>query len=183
VRRSRRRTRTLTVFREAGRLVAVVPERLSTGQQNELIPPLVQRFLRSEAKRGLPQAGDQLSQHALELYRRYLQPLTGQDPPGFTVRWSSRQQRRWGSCSAWSGEIRLSDRLRTMPAWVSDYVLLHELAHLHQPNHSADFHRLLAGYPDCERAKAYLLGFQHGARIGEAGEPEFGEPEFGEDYF
>lgn len=176
MRRSRRRTRTLTVFREGGRLVAVVPERLSSSQQNELIPPLVQRFLRSEAKRGLPQAGDQLNEHALALYRRYLAPLTGQDPPGFHVSWSSRQQHRWGSCSAWSGEIRLSERLRTMPSWVTDYVLIHELAHLHQPNHSAEFHRLVASYPDRERAKAYLLGFQHGAGIGEV------EPEADEDY-
>lgn len=167
MRRSRRRTRTLTVFREAGRLVAVVPEGLSSRQQNELIPPLVQRFLRNEAKRSLPQGTEQLNQRALELYRRYLRPLTGEDPPGFTVTWSSRQQRRWGSCSSWSGQIRLSQRLQTMPAWVTDYVLVHELAHLHQPNHSAQFHRLVAGYPDAERAKAYLLGFQHGAAMPE----------------
>lgn len=172
MRRSRRRTRTLTVFREGGRLVAVVPEFLSTSRQEELIPPLVQRFLRSEAKRGLPLEGDSLNQHALDLYRRYLAPLTGQEPPGFTVSWSSRQQRRWGSCSAWTGEIRLSHRLRTMPGWVSDYVLVHELAHLHQPNHSAEFHRLLAGYPHCERAKAYLLGFQHGAGLEDSVEPD-----------
>ncbi|PFG16872.1 hypothetical protein ATK74_1427 [Propionicimonas paludicola] len=172
MRRSRRRTRTLTVFREGGRLVAVVPERISAREQNELIPPLVQRFLRREAKRGLPQAPDELNRRALELYRRYLRPLTGEDPPGFSVTWSSRQQHRWGSCSAWSGEIRLSARLQTMPSWVSDYVLLHELAHLHQPNHSAEFHRLLSGYPDRDRAKAYLLGYQHGAGMGESETPD-----------
>ncbi len=176
MRRSRRRTRTLTVFREGGRLVAVVPEFLSTSSQEELIPPLVRRFLRNEAKRGLPQATDQLSQRALELYRRYLQPLTGTEPPGFTVTWSRRQQHRWGSCSAWSGEIRLSERLRAMPLWVSDYVLIHELAHLHQPNHSAEFHALENAYPEAERAKAYLLGFQHGAGAPATDEPE-SEPE------
>lgn len=177
MRRSRRRTRTLTVFREGGRLVAVVPEFLSASSQDELIPPLVERFLRREAKRGLPQTADQLSARALALYRRYLQPLTGTEPPGFTVRWSSRQLRRWGSCSSWSGEIRLSSRLQAMPTWVSDYVLIHELAHLHQPNHSAQFHSLVAGYPDAERAKAYLLGFQHGA-----GMPEPDPSESEEDY-
>lgn len=177
MRRSRRRTRTLTVFREGGRLVAVVPEFLSTSSQEELIPPLVRRFLRNEAKRASPQDGDALTRHGLELYRRYLAPLTEAEPPGFSVSWSSRQQHRWGSCSSWSGQIRLSSRLQKMPAWVIDYVLIHELAHLHQPNHSAEFHRLVAGYPDHDRAKAFLLGVQHGA-----GMPEADSPDVDEDY-
>lgn len=65
-----------------------------------------------------------------------------------------------------SGHIRLSSRLRTMPLWVSDYVLLHELAHLFVPSHSDDFHRLLAGYPHLARAQAFLQGYQHAADAG-----------------
>jgi hypothetical protein len=44
-----------------------------------------------------------------------------------------------------------------MPAWVRDYVLVHELAHLVHPDHGADFWRLVAGYKHMERAKGYLL--------------------------
>ncbi len=59
---------------------------------------------------------------------------------GLTVaRVTVRSQRsRWGSCSR-DGNIALNWRLLQMPAEVSDYVLLHELMHLRQPNHSARF--------------------------------------------
>ena len=54
--------------------------------------------------------------------------------------------------------IRLSDRLQGMPGWVIDYVLLHELAHLIEPNHSARFWALLDPYPHTVRAKGFLEG-------------------------
>jgi predicted metal-dependent hydrolase len=64
---------------------------------------------------------------------------------GLTVsRVSIRNQRsRWGSCSS-RGAIALNWRLVQMPACVSDYVILHELMHLRQPNHSRQFWREVA---------------------------------------
>ena len=41
IRRSARRTRTLTVFREQGRLVALVPARITRRQVDEMVPALV----------------------------------------------------------------------------------------------------------------------------------------------
>lgn len=178
VRRSARRRRTLTVFRERGRLVALVPARLTAAQERDLVPPLVERFLRREARRSLPQQEDELTRRARDLYRTYLAPRTGSPLPSFTLRWVGNQNRRWGSCTAADGSIRLSDRLRTMPSWVSDYVILHELAHLFEPNHSAAFHDLLAGYPQLERAQAFLQGYQHATDSGadHAG-PDDAEPD------
>ncbi len=53
------------------------------------------------------------------------------------------QRSRWGSCSS-RGAIALNWRLVQMPAEVSDYVILHELMHMRQPNHSRKFWREVA---------------------------------------
>jgi hypothetical protein len=45
-----------------------------------------------------------------------------------------------------------------MPSWVLDYVILHELTHLLQPGHGAEFWSLLESYPRTERARGYLDG-------------------------
>jgi len=64
------------------------------------------------------------------------------------------QRQRWGSCST-SGLICLNWRLITMPAWVRDYVIYHELMHLKRMDHSPAFWKLVAqvcpGYRDARR--------------------------------
>jgi predicted metal-dependent hydrolase len=71
----------------------------------------------------------------------------------FTIR---NQRSRWGSCSR-SGAIALNYRLVQMPRAVSDYVLLHELMHLKQPNHSRRFWRLVAqACPEFRAAERWL---------------------------
>ena len=60
--------------------------------------------------------------------------LGGRAQPA-SVRWVSNQESRWGSCTPAEGSIRISDKVRGMPGWVLDYVLLHELAHLIEPGH------------------------------------------------
>lgn len=182
VRRSARRRRTLSVFREQGRLVALVPQRLTRAQEAELVPPLVERFLKRESRIGARLGEPELSQRARTLYRRYIEPVSLVPMPAAQVRWVDNQLRRWGSCTPTTGEIRLSTRLRTMPAWVLDYVLLHEVSHLLQPNHSEAFHRLLSGYPRLAEAKAFLNGYQHAVQAGATGkfddldaDPVFGD--------
>jgi predicted metal-dependent hydrolase len=66
------------------------------------------------------------------------------------------QKHRWGSCSP-SGHIVLNWRLVTMPEWVRDYVLYHELMHLRRMDHSPAFWALVAGVcPDYQRARRWL---------------------------
>jgi predicted metal-dependent hydrolase len=77
---------------------------------------------------------------------------------GLTVkRLTIRNQRsRWGSCSR-SGTIALNYRLVQMPGAVSEYVLLHELMHLKQPNHSRRFWRLVEQVcPEFRAAERWL---------------------------
>jgi len=66
------------------------------------------------------------------------------------------QRSRWGSCSR-DGNIALNWRLLQMPGEVCEYVLLHELMHLRQPNHSARFWaEVEAVCPGYATARAWL---------------------------
>lgn len=66
------------------------------------------------------------------------------------------QRSRWGSCAR-NGRIALNFRLVQMPPEVRDYVLLHELMHLRQQNHSRRFWRLVASVcPHFREAERWL---------------------------
>jgi predicted metal-dependent hydrolase len=66
------------------------------------------------------------------------------------------QRSRWGSCAK-NGNIALNFRLVQMPPGVRDYVLLHELMHIKQQNHSPRFWRLVeAVYPAFREAEHWL---------------------------
>ena len=51
----------------------------------------------------------------------------------------------------------LSDRLAREPRWVLDYVIVHELAHLHVRGHGKAFWDLVDRYPLMERARGFLI--------------------------
>ncbi len=74
------------------------------------------------------------------------------------------QRSRWGSCTE-GGVISLNWRLILAPAEVSDYVILHELMHLREMNHSRRFWRAVKEVcPDYEQAEVWLD--QHGGLVG-----------------
>ncbi len=160
VRRSPRRSRTVSAYREGGRTIVLVPERLTRAEERRWVEHLLER-LEAQEQRRRPSDG-QLLARAQELSRRH---LDGQAEPG-SVRWVDNQGARWGSCTPADGSIRLSRRLQGMPAWVVDYVLVHELAHLLVPGHGRDFWRLVAAYPRTERARGYLEGVSAAGNLG-----------------
>jgi predicted metal-dependent hydrolase len=70
------------------------------------------------------------------------------------------QQSRWGSCSP-SGHICLNWRLVTMPDWIRDYVIIHELMHLKRLDHSPKFWKLVAtACPQYQEARAWLRKYR-----------------------
>jgi len=72
------------------------------------------------------------------------------------------QRQRWGSCSR-AGHICLNWRLVTMPPWVRDYVIYHELMHLKRMDHSPAFWQLVAEVcPDYESARRWLRRYEPG---------------------
>ena len=159
VRRSAKRRRTVSAYRQEGRLVVLVPARMSRAEEGEWVRTMVARIAASEQRR--QRSDGDLEQRALALSREH---LGGRAVPA-SVRWVSNQNSRWGSCTPAEGSIRLSDKLRGMPGWVVDYVLLHELAHLLQPGHGPEFWQLLRGYPRLERARGYLQGVSAAAGL------------------
>ncbi|MEW6322600.1 MAG: M48 family metallopeptidase [Acidobacteriota bacterium] len=106
------------------------------------MPPAVAAAHRARARRELPPALLALaSRHGLTVAR-------------VSVR---NQQSRWGSCSR-SGRITLNWRLVLVPDFVREYVMLHELMHLRELNHSRRFWRLVAGVcPRFIEARRWLL--------------------------
>ncbi len=69
-------------------------------------------------------------------------------------------QTKWGSCDS-TGQICLNWRLLLAPQWVSDYVVIHELAHLRQMNHSPAYWQIVAQYcPHWQQARDYLKQHQ-----------------------
>jgi hypothetical protein len=152
VRVSSRRRKTSEAKWVEGRIIVSLPAHLDHASRQQTTDWLVQRLL---TRHGLSIADDEaLLARAIELSERY---LVGTRPT--SVRWVTNQTARWGSCSWYSGEIRISHRLRAVPEWVLDSVLVHELAHLTHPDHSGAFQRLAAGYPRHQEAGVFLAGY------------------------
>jgi predicted metal-dependent hydrolase len=152
VRRSARRRRTVSAYREGDRTVVMIPARMSTDEERRWVDVMLDKLAAQESKRMLGDA--ELAERAARLSEQF---FDGRARP-HTVRWVTNQNTRWGSCTPAEGSIRLSHRLRGMPEYVIDYVLLHELAHLLVPGHGARFWQLLDAYPRTERARGFLEG-------------------------
>ena len=165
VRRSARRRRTVSAYRDGDRTVVLLPARMSGAEEQRWVSTMLDRLAERERRR---QPGDAaLLERAVALARRY---LDGRVEPA-SVRWVTNQAARWGSCTVEDRSIRLSVRLREMPGWVIDYVLLHELAHLVEPSHGPRFWALLESYPRTERARGYLEGIAAAAALPTSPEP------------
>ena len=157
--RSARRRRTISAYRSGDRIVVQVPARLSRAEETAWVDRMVRRVLRGE-RRGDRSDGE-LMARAGALSGEF---LGGRAEPT-SVRWVDNQVTLWGSCTPADGTIRLSRRLVGMPAYVVDYVLLHELAHLLEPGHGPQFWAQLAGFDRLERARGYLEGVAAAARL------------------
>ena len=144
--RSRRRRKTVQAVVVDGVIRVHMPAWMSKQDEATYVASLVERL----EKRFRSEHVD-VDARARVLARRY------DLPQPTSVVWSDRQQARWGSCSTHSGAIRVSRRLADWPDWVLDYVLVHELAHLVEANHSPAFHALVDRYPKAERARGFLI--------------------------
>jgi len=89
-----------------------------------------------------------------EAVARYV-PLVGAAPAAVVVR--DLGKRRWGVCDHRTLTVSFHWHLITQPPELVDYVVVHELAHLHEPNHGAGFWRRVADVlPDCKQRRRQL---------------------------
>lgn len=162
VRRSGRRTRTISWRIEnkplGFRVPIEMPANFSADQEAEWCAK-IEAQVRDKLRRQARKIDNDLLSRASRLNRE----LFDSKLPVRSASWSTRQLRRWGSCTPSVGSIRLSDRLRDFPDWVIDYVIVHELAHLQVSEHSAAFWALVQKYKPTERARGFLMGYDwHG---------------------
>jgi len=131
----------------AGRAVAALRDgRLVVGGPPEAAGAAIERWYRRESRRVLLAAAElQAGRIGVRLAA-----VGVRDP-----------RTRWGSCSA-NGRLSFSWRLLMAPADVLDYVVVHELCHLREFNHSRAFWRLVeAARPQWRQSRDWLRRHGH----------------------
>ena len=144
--RSQRRRKTVGGQLNGSVLTVTVPSWMSRADEARAVDDMTRRFARRWSTDRID-----LAARAATLARRHDLPVPAE------IRWSDSMHSRWGSCTPATGAVRLSTRLAPFPSWVLDYVIVHELAHLACPDHSARFWALVERYPTAERARGYLI--------------------------
>jgi predicted metal-dependent hydrolase len=151
--RSAKRTRTVSANIVDGVLIVSIPARLSKAEELEWIERMRKHFEKKRRRQ------KQKSDGYLATRARILNLMYFGGKLEYQINWVENQQRRWGSCTPGHETIRISRELEPFPEWVLDYVVMHELAHLVEPNHSAAFWKLVYQYPQTDKAIGFLMGF------------------------
>ncbi len=152
--RSRHRKKTVSARLDGGQLLISLPSGMSKMEEDEWIGLMKEKMTRRLGRVPLSDAG--LCKRAETLNKRY---FSGRLKISSII-YSDKQKKRFGSCTSSRGAIRISSRLKKMPSWVLDYVIVHELAHLVHADHSPRFWTLVKQYRYVERARGFLIAKQ-----------------------
>lgn len=155
--RSRRRRRTVSSRVVGGVMYVRAPANMPEERLGEVIRDFQIRWEKQRVKRELNSRED-LEEIGQRLNKKY---FDGKIKIA-SIKYVTNQHKQFGSCNYRKRTIRLSHHLIKMPEWVRDYVIIHELAHIIEPNHSKSFWELVSRYKLTERAKGYLIakGFE-----------------------
>jgi predicted metal-dependent hydrolase len=144
--RSKRRRKTVTASLDGDVVRVSMPAWMSKADEARYVEELVERVLRKDRR-----DRTDINARAATLARRYDLPLPS------AVAWMPNRKTQWAVCDVATREIRVAERVADFPAWVLDYVLVHELAHLAHPNHSTRFWAMVNRFPKAERARGFLI--------------------------
>lgn len=151
VRRSDRRRKTISAEIVGDALLVSIPARMSRAEEQEWVRHMAARMAQRKKRDRLNSDGA-LARRAADLAGAHLGGIRPHE-----IAWVTTQKSRWGSCSIDERTIRISLALADYPAWVRDYVIVHELAHLIVADHSDEFWALVNRYPLTERARGFLI--------------------------
>jgi len=150
--RSKRRQRTVS-----GRLVEDVlliraPLMIPAQHLDKIVAGFKVKFEKSKLKSDLDREKN-LAQLAEAINKQYFNNWLKLA----SIEYVTTQNSKFGCCDYRASAIRISHRIGLMPAWVRKYVVMHEMAHLIEPNHSRAFWDIVSRYRLCERARGYLI--------------------------
>jgi predicted metal-dependent hydrolase len=151
---SRRRRRTVSARLRSGVLELLVPSWMPNAERQQWAETMRRRIER-RMQRSRP-SDQRLLERARILNDRHFAGRLRWTSIGFTE-----MAHNWGSCTFTLGAIRIARRAASLPDWVLDYLLVHELAHLEHSDHGPAFHELENRYPLAERARGYLMALDN----------------------
>ncbi|HUY86556.1 MAG TPA: M48 family metallopeptidase [Acidimicrobiales bacterium] len=152
IRTSDKRRKTATAQWRDGKIVVQLPSHIRGKKRAELVEWLVTRATVNRPDSRI--SDNDLMRRSAELADLFVDSVRPT-----SIRWVTNQNKRWASCSIESGDIRISHRLKDVPQWVLDSVIVHELAHLIEENHSQRFRQIAARYPKTAEATIFLEGY------------------------
>ena len=150
--RSPRRKRSVGARLVNGLLLINAPLMLSQERLDEIINGFKLKFARKKLKAELDKEKN-LRDLANAINKEYFENKLKIN----SLEYSINQNSRFGCCNYRTGKIRISHKIGLMPGWVRKYVLIHEMAHLIQPNHGREFWKIVGRYRLAERARGYLM--------------------------
>ena len=150
--RSKKRKRSISAFRQGGKIVISIPARLTKAEEREVVPEMIAKI---RAKEVAPDETE-LSKEIDRLLSKYAPEITIRPA---SVAWRSMNE-RWGSCTSVDRTIRIATKLQRAPKYVLDFVLYHEAIHLYIYDHGSDFQEFLKRYPRHLEAEAFLEGYE-----------------------
>ena len=140
-----------------GSILLRIPYRFPKRQIPDLLKQVTQR-LDKRLKQAKRRTDADLQERAEFINKTYF----GEKIEWKAIRWVGNMNHRLGSCTnggSTDGHIRISDKIKSWPQWVIDYVIAHELVHRLHSNHSKAFWTTLAaGYPKTEQARGFIQG-------------------------
>ncbi len=142
---------------EEGGIVLRVPYHTPRKSIGHLLEEVTKQ-LKRQHKRVVGRTDTDLHTRAVYINRKYFKG----ELAWASIRWATNMQSRLGSCTnggSTDGHIRISERIRSWPQWVIDYVIAHELAHRRYSHHGPEFWAYLrAAFPQTERALGFIQG-------------------------